>query len=268
MSDKSPAFRFYARDFLTSEKQNDMSLLEAGAYIRLMCHCWLNGSLPDDLGKLAQRAGATDGQMKKFWPAISKCFEKGEDGRWYHPRLEDERRRQASYRERQSLNGKKGGRPPQKETQALSEINAEPVKIPVSQNPLASASANATVRSSSLERGLEKTFQCDVAFNRLKQAYPQQRITTGHVTVTAFVDALMKAAEGPAAAFERMMSNLETQVHGHEWRTKGYIPKLENWLTSGAWEQRHDAQPPVAEQLAPKTNRTLQAATDLMRGRA
>lgn len=98
----SPAFQFYPKDYLSDEEQSLMSLAEAGAYIRLMCRCWLKGTLPADTAELAKLCGATPGQMAKFWPAISKCFIQRSDGRWTHPRLEKERKKQSEYRRRQS----------------------------------------------------------------------------------------------------------------------------------------------------------------------
>jgi uncharacterized protein YdaU (DUF1376 family) len=108
-----PAFQFYPKDFLSDEKQVAMSLPEVGAYIRLICVCWNEGSLPADLRKLAKLCGATPSAMKKMWPAIGVCFRPHptELGRIVHPRLERERGIQANFREKQAGNGRKGGRP-------------------------------------------------------------------------------------------------------------------------------------------------------------
>jgi hypothetical protein len=78
--------------------------------------------------------------------------------------------------------------------------------------------------------------------------------------MTAFVDALDKAPEGPEPAFGRMLSNLANQKRGHEWRVKGMVPSLENWLADGKWEQEHSEQAPAADQLSPKTRRMLEGA--------
>jgi len=100
---KAPAFQFYPRDFLSDSNQMAMSLQEAGAYIRLMCHCWDDGSIPDDPIRLARLVGTTSNQMRKLWPAIRHCFRNGrQHGRLVHPRLEKERVKQDNYRRRQS----------------------------------------------------------------------------------------------------------------------------------------------------------------------
>jgi hypothetical protein len=91
------------------------------------------------------------------------------------------------------------------------------------------------------EGGAGETFRYDVALQTLQGVYPQNRVTFGHLTTTAFVDVLDRADSGdPEAAFGRMLSNLANQKKGAEWR-KGMIPKLENWLRSGACWQVHEA---------------------------
>mgnify|MGYP001596981592 CR=1 FL=1 len=86
------------------------------------------------------------------------------------------------------------------------------------------------------EGSVRETPPMDEWFERLKSLYPAPRVTTGHRTMTAFVDALLKAPEGSEAAFGRMLSNLAMAKNSHQWRVKGMIPRLEKWLMS-EWEQ-------------------------------
>lgn len=102
---KSPAFQFYSRDFLDDENQKVMSLAASGIYIRLIAHCWLEGSLPNEPVKLARLAGATKRQIVELWPSIAPCFRQTGEGRLIHPRLEFERVKQATFRQRQSDKG-------------------------------------------------------------------------------------------------------------------------------------------------------------------
>lgn len=103
LGENSPAFQFYPKDFLTDVKQISMSLAEAGAYWRLCCHCWLEGSLPTDMRRLARLCGATNRQIREMWPAIGHCFIE-RDGALYHKRLEREREKQKAFSRRQSDN--------------------------------------------------------------------------------------------------------------------------------------------------------------------
>jgi uncharacterized protein YdaU (DUF1376 family) len=100
-SEKSPAFQFYPKDFLSDEKQIRMSLAAVGIYMRLLCHCWNEGSLPSDAPALARLSGATTRQLRALWPSISPCFQTTEDGRLVNRRLELERAKQITFRSTQ-----------------------------------------------------------------------------------------------------------------------------------------------------------------------
>lgn len=160
---------------------------------------------------------------------------------------------------KQAAGGKLGGRPKKNVPENLPETSKVLVSKTFPVDVVVAASEAVVVAEAVPTR-------FDLWFDKLKATYPRQRVTSGHLTVTTFIDVLKKAPEGPSAAFDRMMANLETQIAGHEWRVKGYVPKMQNWLMTGAWEQQHDAAAPAGEQLTAKTNRTLQAATELMRG--
>jgi uncharacterized protein YdaU (DUF1376 family) len=98
----SPAFQFYPRDFLSSPKVARMSLTEIGIYIKLLSHCWLNNGLPAEVGKLAGMVGMKPKQFERIWSnVLCECFyERG--GRLLNERLDEERKKQADYKRRQS----------------------------------------------------------------------------------------------------------------------------------------------------------------------
>lgn len=79
-----------------------MSLPAVGIYMRLICHCWNEGSLPSDVAILARLSGASKRQMHDLWPSIVGCFKETDDGRLVHPRLEREREKQSTHRQRQT----------------------------------------------------------------------------------------------------------------------------------------------------------------------
>lgn len=127
---KSPAFQFYPKDFLSDGNQASMSLSECGAYIRLLCICWNDGSLPNDVTRLAYLCSATPRQMRQLWPAVSVCFRVVAD-RLIHPRLNRERQKQETYRLMKAEAGQKGGRATaegkQKSSRRSSRLLAEPL---------------------------------------------------------------------------------------------------------------------------------------------
>jgi len=105
-----------------------------------------------------------------------------------------------------------------------------------------------TANGCSLEGGAGETVRMDLWFEQLKSVYPPNRITSGHRTMTAFVDVLSRAGDDLAEpTFGRMLSNLAKQKQGHEWKVKGMVPALEKWLRDGLWEQEHAEQAQAVE---------------------
>lgn len=105
----------------------------------------------------------------------------------------------------------------------------------------------------------------DVWFEELKSGYPPQRVTSGWLTQSAFVDAITRDPRPPREAFDDMLAHLENQKRGYEWRVKRMIPKLERWLREGLWLQIHDEQPPTAL-ISENTLATMAAGDAFVRG--
>jgi len=105
---KSPAFQFYPSDFLSDENVVLMSNTEVGCYIKLLCFCWKQGSIPSGVSKIAKLCGENSEAMAELWQSIEPCFRNGQPDRLIHPRLEIERKKQASFSKERSESGKKG----------------------------------------------------------------------------------------------------------------------------------------------------------------
>lgn len=73
-SPRYPYFPFYVADWLTSETVVTMTLEQRGAYITLLCHQWIKGSIPDDIGGLAALVGVDSTAMAELWHTLKKCF--------------------------------------------------------------------------------------------------------------------------------------------------------------------------------------------------
>lgn len=109
-----------------------------------------------------------------------------------------------------------------------------------------------------------ETVPFDVWFRQLAAAYPKQAVTMGHLSESAFVQALRGHPEGPADAWALMQGNLRNQQAGYQWRVKGMIPRMERWLREGLWMQQHEAVP-VSAVVSDRTARTLSAASEFIR---
>ena len=124
MPEEYPWFRFWVGDYLTDVRVQTMPLMAQGAYLRLLCFQWVEGSLPgceDDLYRLCQ---CDPDELDAFsllkgeeltagglffeicWPHLDDRFPLGADGRRRNPRLERER----CNHEQLSKAGQKGGR--------------------------------------------------------------------------------------------------------------------------------------------------------------
>jgi uncharacterized protein YdaU (DUF1376 family) len=105
--EKAPAFQFYPRDFLSDGRVAGMSLEERGAYITLLCLCWLEHKLPAEPEKLARMVGVPLPAFRKLWAAIHPCFTEVPGG-LVQKRLEKERQKQKEYRQRMADRGVAG----------------------------------------------------------------------------------------------------------------------------------------------------------------
>jgi len=152
-TERSPAFQFYPRDFLSDIHVAAMTLQERGAYITLLCLCWSEQSLPIDTKALARICRISTARFARLWPAIEPCFLI--DGtRLIQPRLDRERKKQEAYRLLKSRAGKQGGRPIQNGKHTQSTTKAQPkqkqsrTKAQVKQNE-STGKANESSSSSS-----------------------------------------------------------------------------------------------------------------------
>src|ERR1043166_6676267 len=100
--------------------------------------------------------------------------------------------------------GMKGGRPHKEQTFDETLKVTGKVNLPENPSHLISATSTATSTASATS-----AFPMDRWFEDLKANYPANRLSSGHLTMTAFVDALLHAADGPMAAWTRMRDNLE-----------------------------------------------------------
>lgn len=148
--ESSPAFQFYPKDFLADENVQRMTLTEMGAYMKLMCVCWLKGSLPNDTRKLAGIVGMPKARFERMWPnVLRECFTEDAD-RLTHKRLDDERRKQREHRRRQSDNAhSRWNRMPRHSDGTATALPRHEVALPpqCSSSPSSSPSPSTTAKA-------------------------------------------------------------------------------------------------------------------------
>lgn len=135
-----PAFQFYANDFITGTQ--DLEIEEVGIYIRLLCYQWDKGSLPIEEKRLCRIAGCDFETFKKAWVILGLKFSSPDGTSLKNSRLERTREEQVAYREKQRLNGIKGGRPRKEETQTITQTKPK-------NNPTVNPNHNPKITSSS-----------------------------------------------------------------------------------------------------------------------
>ena len=132
---KSPAFQFYARDFLTDINVQLMSMEERGIYITLLAFAWLENGVPNDITVLSRLCG----NPKDFEQSIQnviKCFYE-QDGRLYNRRMESIRLEQKEKRAKASEAGKKGA-------QVRWQSDGKAMATPLQSHSTATATATTT----------------------------------------------------------------------------------------------------------------------------
>lgn len=253
-STKSPAFQFYAADFLHDDNVEEMSFTERGIYITLLCLDWLGHGLPADPDAIARRIRMPEHRFRRVWEArLCRCFvQKGD--RLYNPRLLSERDKQSYFRDRQSGNGKLGGRPPKQPKPLSNETQAFSVSKPRVRDETEKRRDEIEIFKGGPGETAPPMDEWWIEFLRL---YPEARRRNNAITNGLFVNALLSATDGPVKAWERMRANLSANVFSHEWAVKGMCPGMEKYLEQGRWENALPPSPPVAEQISAKTARML-----------
>lgn len=143
----SPAFQFYPNEWIGNYNVQLLSLEEEGAYIRLLCYCWNEGSIPNDPELCARLIGkgASTTLATKLLPRFVK--DANDPSRLVHERLEREREKQLAWSEKSKLGGQKSGESRKKaaELKGGSRL-VEPPYEPKSNSSFSSSSSSSKVQ--------------------------------------------------------------------------------------------------------------------------
>jgi uncharacterized protein YdaU (DUF1376 family) len=109
--EQSPAYQFYASDWISDPRRLKMPLESQGAYILLHSHCWISRLIEFDFEIMSKMCNCRLEKIQKIWPTIEFMFEKkiiSNKEFLICIEAEDERREQALNRKKRSVAGKKG----------------------------------------------------------------------------------------------------------------------------------------------------------------
>lgn len=239
---KAPAFQFYPADWLADARVAAMTLEEEGAYIRLICFCWRERSLPPELPELARLLKVSPEKMADLWTALEPCFRIGLDGRFEHRRLDAERRKQREFSRLQRDRANAGWikRKAEANIPARSGINPA-MPEPCSASASASASAEGG-KGGALppEQTLSLTPPLLTSgerpgdrFEEFWKLYPRK------VGKGAARKAWTKLKPGPGLC-ERILEAVECQRDWPQWRKDGgqFIPHPATWLHQERWQDQ------------------------------
>ena len=109
--EQSPAFQFYASDWISDPRRLKMPLESQGAYVLLFSHCWISRLIEFDFEIMSKMCNCRLEKIQKIWPTIEFMFEKkiiSNKEFLICIEAEDERREQDKNRRKRSVAGKKG----------------------------------------------------------------------------------------------------------------------------------------------------------------
>ena len=110
----------------------------------------------------------------------------------------------------------------------------------------------------------EKSPNRDQWLLELWTAYPSNRRSRSRITSGLFNDQFDKDPRVDEAVWSDMWQGLLSQKAGYEWRVKGMVQSMDNWLEKELWRNRHEAAP-VSAVVSDKTARTISSLAEFVK---
>lgn len=175
--DKAPAFQYYPKDLLSSQKVSVMSAEEFGANWLLASHAWLSeppGTLPNDDRLLSKLARVTEEFFREHKDVIMSPFRLRDDNTWEHPRLLLELKKQQERRAECRLAGLKSGE--SRRTAVEQALNASSTSVEPGSNSSAPSPFASSAPSSSANTNcpLPNLPANELEFQKLWEQYPRK----------------------------------------------------------------------------------------------
>lgn len=126
---KSPAFQWYPKDYLTDQSIATVSLEAEGLYRYLLDVAWLEDGLPADMGDVCAlvRKCKTREHFDRLWREISHKFVMGRGNRLRNKRQERERAKQKRFSKSRKESAKKRWEAEREKADARADARALPL---------------------------------------------------------------------------------------------------------------------------------------------
>lgn len=226
---KSPAFQFYASDFLTDTQSWDIK--EVGIYIRLLANQWVNQSLPKDLKRLSRIAGCDLEDMEKAWVILGFKFIEDLEGNIFNKKLQETREEQMLFRIKQSKNGSKGGRPKKEKP---NETQNKP-KINPTQKPNESSSSSSSNKENNIK---ELTDNETLLFNDVcfYFGYFDVNFKNQRYLISCFIFSLRHKGKSEFFAKQFEFYKKLKQLDGYKHSLENFIGRQSEQFLDGKWD--------------------------------
>lgn len=223
---QSPAFQWYAAEYLADEHVQCMTLEHEGAYARLLSYCWREGSIPSDdqaLSMLCKGASTT------VISVVKSRFRQHPDlvGRLTHKRLDEEREKQAVWRKKSADGGKKSakkrwGSNTNKNVRVVREClhngDNQSLTLP------SSSSSSLSKKPYSPLRDLVGVADAEMIY----QAYPRKAARK------SAIKAIQKACK--EISLDDLLEKVKAYAAASVWMERQYIPHPATWFNDGRWD--------------------------------
>jgi hypothetical protein len=132
------------------------------------------------------------------------------------------------------------------------------------QSPRVLLTANSQLLTADAPLKKEKSSNRDKWLLELWTAYPSNRRSRSKITTDLFNDQFDKDPRVDEAVWSDMWQGLLSQKAGYEWRVKGIVHSMDNWLEKELWRNRHEVAP-TETLVSDKTARTLSSLAEFVK---
>jgi uncharacterized protein YdaU (DUF1376 family) len=188
-----------------------MDWAQRGIYTWLIGICWLQKTIPSDIGSLARITRLDIAWWEQNGAIILKCFKPSSSGLLIHPRIEKERSRMMAYKEKKSASGVIGAEKRWYKHKKTKEINASAIRLPLAND---SISISNSISNSIKDKSIEATPRAkDLIFEKWREEFLEHRHMDYRHTKGDFVQlAGLKKALGLNGSIPK---DFEVTVHNY-----------------------------------------------------